>query len=338
MKRLIFVLGVVLWIAGFLLPCPLHAAPKTVLKIATLSPDGTSLMTALRDAGRDIESKTGGRITLKIYPGGVMGNDNVVLKKIRSRQLDGGTFTAGGIADEYPDYQILSLPMLFQNYQEVDAVRAVLEPNLIRGLEQKGYISMGIIEAGFVYMMSNTPIDSLEKLRGRKVWIPEGDLISARAFKKMGVPPVPLSLPDVLTSLQTGMLDTVSNSPVATVVLQWFTRLSYLTETPLLYAYGTLAFSRQAWNRVPMQDQPVVRDILERYLKRIDKINRVDNRKAMETLKKQGMKFVSITPNSYSRMQSVSNQTIDELVREGLFSSDLVSRIRAIIASIRKKS
>jgi TRAP-type C4-dicarboxylate transport system substrate-binding protein len=134
------------------------------------------------------------------------------------------------------------------------------------------------------------------------------------------------------------MLDTVSNSPVATVVLQWFTRLTYLTETPLLYAYGTLVFSRQTWNRISIQDQPVVRDILERHLKKIDKINRVDNRKAMATLKKQGMKFVSITPNSYSRMQSISNQTIDELVREGLFSSSLVSQIRAIVESVRKKS
>jgi TRAP-type transport system periplasmic protein len=327
-----------LWIAGWLSPGPLHAAPpQTVLKIATLSPEGTALMKALKDAGRDIAAKTGNRVSLKIYPGGVMGNDSIVLKKMRSHQLDGATFTAGGIADEYSNYQVLSLPMIFQNYREADAVRAIMEPLLTQGLEQKGYISMGIIEAGFVYTMSNTPIDSLEKLRGRKVWIPEGDYISARAFKKMGVPPVSLSLPDVLTSLQTGMLDTVSNSPVATVVLQWFTRVSYLTETPLLYAYGTLAFSRKAWNKIPVQDQPVVRDIMTRQLKQVDKSNRMDNKKAMETLKKQGMKFVAMKPESYARMQNISNQTIDELVKEGLFRQDFVSKIRATVASIRKK-
>jgi TRAP-type C4-dicarboxylate transport system substrate-binding protein len=245
-----------------------------------------------------------------------MGNDQVVLRKIRQGQLHGGTFTAGGVSSEYRDYQVLSLPMLFQNYKQVDAARAAVEAKLTKGLEQRGYVSFGIMEAGFVYMMSNVPIDSLETLRGRKVWIPEGDPIGARAFKELGVPPTPLPLPDVMTGLQTGLLDTVSSSPVGTIVLQWFTKVKYLIESPLLYSYGTIAIAKSAWDKLAAADQQVVREAFTGISGQLDKQNRIDNDRAMVALKQQGLRFIPISPANHAQMQAIANKTIDSLVAE----------------------
>lgn len=336
MKRWFVTLFAVALLATLVLAMPGRTAPSFVLKVATISPDNSALTNAMNAAAKEIEQRTAGRVGLRVYPGGVMGNDSVVLRKMRTGQIHGSTFTAGGVSTVYRDYQVLSLPLLFQDYREVDAVRAKIEPRLNQGLEAAGYVSTGIMEAGFVYMMSNSPITTLENLKGHKVWIPEGDPIGQRAFKALGVPPVPLPLSDVLTGLQTGLLDTVSSSPVGTVVLQWFTKVKYLTETPLLYSYGTLAFTKQAWNQIPAADQPVVREILVRNLKRVDVQNRIDNERALETLKRQGIQFVKIQADNLPRMQAIANQTIDSLVKEGQFTAALVAEVRSITQTVRQ--
>lgn len=312
-------------------------ADKVVLKIATISPDGTVLMDAFKTASKEIEEKTEGRVQMKFYPGGVMGNDTVILRKMRTGQIHGSTFTAGGMSEVYSNYQIMSLPLLFRDYKEVDAVRKQIGPSLTKALEEHGYVSLGIFEAGFVYMMSSKPLGGPEDLKGRKIWIPEGDPVGRAVFETAGVPPVPLPLPDVLTGLQTGLLDTVSSSPVGTVVLQWFTKVKYLTEHPLIYSYGTFAFTQKAWNKVPEADRSVVRDVLTRELTNVDVQNRKDNEAALQTLKKQGLIFVPLKPGSTQQMQQIADDAIEKLIEQNLFDPAMLATIRAIVKTTRQE-
>lgn len=335
MKKLSLAVAVVALLATLVLAGAGRAGKTLTLKIATLSPDGTSLMRAADAAGSEIQQATQGRVKLKVYPGGVMGNDETVMRKMRAGQIHGSTFTSGGVKSFDINYQLLSLPMLLRNYREVDAVRAKVEDRMTQSLADKGFVTFGIMEAGFAYMMSNSPIHSKDDLNGRKVWIPEGDLISRRVFEKLGVPPVQLPLADVLTGLQTGLVDTVANSPIGTVVFQWFTKVKYFTETPLLYTYGTIGFPSAVWNKIDPEDQAIVRDVLTRYSKKIDRQNRLDNEKAMVTLKKQGLTFNKIDPSRLPEMEKLSEEAIDELVAEGKFDPVLLGEIRAIVQGLR---
>lgn len=337
MKRWIlypFVLVAILALFGTTKPA--FPADQMVLKIATISPEGTIITDGFKAASQEIEEKTGGRIKLKVYPGGVMGNDTVVMRKMDIGQLHGSTFTAGGISAAYSNYQIMSLPLLFNDYKEVDAVRKKIDPELTRTLEEKGYISFGIIENGFVYMMSKYPLSDPDDLRGRKVWIPEGDYIGRIVFEEAGVPPVPLPLPDVLTGLQTRLIDTVASSPVATVMLQWFTKVKYLSEYPLIYGYGTFAFSQKAWDQIPAVDRPIVRQALRHHFKQVDAQTRKDNQQALQTLKKQGLAFVELKPGSLEKMQQIADRAIDKLMQNHLFDEKMLAQIRTIIQSVRQ--
>lgn len=312
------------------------ADKQLVLKISTLSPDTTFMVDMFKSASNEIEEKTEGRVKLKLYTGGVMGNDTVIMRKMRVNKIHGATFTAGGMSAVYSNYQIMSLPLLFNNYVEVDAVRKVIDPKLTKALEAKGYISFGIVDAGFAYVMSNYSITTPDELKGRKVWIPEGDPVGQTVFKEAGVPPVPLPLPDVLTGLQTGLIDTVMTSPIGAVVLQWYTKVKYMTEQPLVYIYGTFVLSQKAWNKVPVQDRPVIREILERYIAKANAQTRIDNTKAIKTLKNQGITFVTLNPSSYQKMQVMSNNAINTLLGSGEFDANMLAEIRSIIESIRK--
>ena len=138
-------------------------------------------MRLLRDAGKQVTEETEGRVKFKFYPGGVMGDDLAVLRKMRVGQLHGAVVTAGALIPYYTDIQLYNVPMLFDSLEEVDFVRQRLDTPIIEGLEEAGYVSFGLAEVGFAYAMSKEPVTSVDHVKAQKVWVPEGDEGSARA-------------------------------------------------------------------------------------------------------------------------------------------------------------
>ncbi len=319
----------------FIPPPQAPASPAATLKIATIAPENTVLVQELREAAAVVAQRTGGAVQLKIYTGGVMGNDTVVLRKIRLGQLSGATFTAGGLSSVYSNYELLSVPMLLRTYEEVDAVRAAYEPVLTDELEKQGFISTGMIETGFVYLMSDKPVAGVADLKACKVWVPEGDSLGQAIFERAGVNPIPLQIPDVLTGLQTHLIDTIVASPVAAIVLQWFTKVKTLTQIPLLYAYGTLAISEKSWRRIPEAHREPVREILTRHMKRVDVQNRRDNQEALKTLEREGLRFVSVTEDNLRQLQRIADETIESFRGKGLYDYEMLEGIRKIAARFR---
>ncbi|MCH2098800.1 MAG: TRAP transporter substrate-binding protein DctP, partial [Pseudomonadales bacterium] len=126
-------------------------------KIATLSPANSSWMRLMRAGAEEISARTDGRVQFKFYPGGVMGDDAAVIRKIRFRQLQGAALTVGALTPFYTDIQLYNLPMMFNDYEEVDAVRAELDSVLEAGLAESGWVVFGLGEAGFAYAMSKRP-------------------------------------------------------------------------------------------------------------------------------------------------------------------------------------
>ncbi len=167
-------------------------AQTTRLKIATMAPDGSFWMKEFKKAADEIESRTAGRVTVRFYPGGTMGSDSAVIRKIRIGQLHGGVFLVGSMAGIDPDLEIYNLPLMFQSHDEVDYVRARMDGKLIQSLEENGYIAFGISETGFTYLMSTEPTRSFDELRGRKAWMPQGDPLSLAIVEAAGLSPVPL--------------------------------------------------------------------------------------------------------------------------------------------------
>jgi TRAP-type C4-dicarboxylate transport system substrate-binding protein len=312
-----------------------NAATAVTLKIATISPDGTSWMQSMREAAKLIDQRTQGRVKLRFYPGGVMGNDASVLRKIRVNQLQGGAISSGGLASIDPDIQIYSLPLLFQSYDEADRVRQQMDPIILGQLEDKGFVSYGFGEGGFAYFMSSQPIRSVDELKQRKVWVPEGDDITRISLETLGISPIPLPLTDVLTGLQTGLIDTIASSPVASIALQWHTRVKYLTELPVLYFTGTLVISERARKKLSREDQQVLAEIMQKTFRDISKQNRRDNHDALAALKKQGIAFITPSSQGQEQWRTEVKQAMDDMSRSGHFSRELYLQIQQLLKQYR---
>lgn len=313
-------------------------ARTTTLKIATVAPDGTSWMREMRRAADEIKQRTEGRVQFRFYPGGIMGNDKSVLRKIRVGQLHGGAITGGGLADILPEAQVYSLPFLFRDFAEVDYVRDKMDPVLLDGLQKAGYIGFGISEGGFAYLMSQQAIAGIDDLQGHKVWVPEGDVISRTAFEATGTSPISLPLTDVLTGLQTGLVDTVAATPTGAIALQWHTRVKYLTDAPLMYIYGALVIQQRAFAKLSDADQRLVREIMGQTFEQLNRQNREDNASALSALQGQDITFVSSNAQAMQQWQKVVNQAMQRLIQDALFDIDIYRQLQQHLEDYRAKA
>ena len=307
------------------------------LKIATIVPDGSPWMQKMRQSAKEIDAKTSGRVQFKFYPGGIMGNDKAVLRKIRFGQLHGGVLTSGSLSKAFSDAQVYSLPLKFRSLDEIDYVRAQMDSLLIDGYEKGGFVTFGLAEGGFAYLMSNSPVRSIDDLRNQKVWIPDHDLTVSEAMLAFGIKPIPLPIADVRAGLQTGLIDTVAGSPIGAIVLQWHTQVKYLTEMPLAYIFGFLAVDKKAFGKISAEDQNIVRQAMERTWQEINRQNRSDNIEALTVLNKMGIKFVKPGDAEKKDWFEVASGVTRQLVDTGIVSQQMVDMLDNHLKDFRSR-
>jgi TRAP-type C4-dicarboxylate transport system substrate-binding protein len=324
---------VVLFVLGVMLLNPLHA--ETVLKIATLAPDSTSWMKIMREGADEIEQQTQGRVKIKFYPGGVMGNDKVVLRKIRVGQLHGGALMSGSLAAIYPDAQLYSLPFLFKNIEEINYVRKHMDAVIRDGLEQNGLVGLGLINGGFAYIASTGPAANLQDIRRQKVWLPQGDKVGATMFKAADISPVPLPISDVYTALQTGLLDTVVSNPSSIIAFQWHTKVQYMTDAPIVFLIGMLVVDKKIFDKLSVDDRQTVRSVMGEKSLKLDSLSQRDNEAALQVLRDNGIKFLASTEEEQTSWSNIAASTWSQLQEKGAYTSRNFGLLRKYLDAYR---
>jgi TRAP-type C4-dicarboxylate transport system substrate-binding protein len=306
-------------------------------KIATLSPEGSVWMEKMREGAKELSNRTNNRLKIKFYAGGVMGDDKAVLRKIRIGQLHGGMVVGGSLSTFYPDNQIYSLPLVFKSFEEVDYVRKHLDQRIIEGVEKGGFVTFGIAEGGFAYVMSKNVIQTVDDLRQQKVWIPDNDPMILETIKAFDVTPIPLSIADVRAGLQTGLIDTVATPPIGAIALQWHTQVKYLMDEPFLYIYGVLAVDRKVFAKLSQEDQRIFREIMGRIFKEVDQLNRQDNVKAMEALRRQKIEFIKVPDESLTKWYNDAATVPRRLIEAGKLTQGMVDTLETLLKDYRAK-
>ncbi len=329
LQRIVAVTVVLLWTP---------VAASQTLKLATIVPENSVWMKDMRAGAREIEERTEGRVKFKFYSGGVQGNDKQVRRKMRIGQLHGGAFTSGALIGFQQDSALYSLPLLFNTMDEVTYVRKHLDAELRRRLEDAGYVNFGFSGAGFGFLMSNKPMSTLADLDGQKVWIPEGDQVGYAALTALGVAPVTMPLTDVLTGLQTHLLDSVSTSPVGAIVLQWHTKVRYITDLPVSYVYGTLIIDGKPFSRIQPDDQAVIREIMGAIYTRFDEASIADNEEAMQALLKSGLRLVPPDSGQVPRWRDLVSASNHKMADQGVVSAELLDQLTSLLATYRSEA
>lgn len=311
------------------------AANAVELKIATALPENSQFMIDMREGAAAIKAQTEGRVILKIYGGGSQGNDKKVLQKIQIGQLHGGAFTPSTLQDKYGDLNLYGLPFVFRSADEVIYVREKMDARMIQGLEDAGFVSFGFSGAAFAVLFSQTPVHGVKDLAGKKVWVPEGDPISYAAMKDLGLAPVTLPLTDVMTGLQTGLLDIVAIPPVTALLLQWYTKVNYMTRMPILYTMGYMAIQKKAFDRLSESDQAVFRSVMNDVYKKFDEASWTEDAEATEALINKKIESVQPDEEEMAEIRSLIMKTNRRMGEDGIFSITLFDEMLKHLADFR---
>jgi TRAP-type C4-dicarboxylate transport system substrate-binding protein len=228
----------------------------------------------LRDMGSEWSTATQGRVTLRIYPGGVAGDEPDVVRKMRLGQLQAAAVTTVGLSAIDPSFQMFNIPMFFDSYPELDAVLSTMTPVLKKRLEAKGFVLLSWGHGGWVYFFTKTPVRTVDELKKTKMFVWAGDDAMVQRWKANGFRPVPLALTDILTGLQTGMIDSYPTTPLLGLTLQWYHQTPYMVGVGLAPLVGGLVITKQACHRVelrlksevPKQDTTAIGEMQKRGL------------------------------------------------------------------------
>jgi len=323
---------------GFILFLSTQSVLAQTFKIATLAPDNSDWLNKLKLAALSIKTQTNNRVKIKFYPGGVMGDDQTVLRKMRLGQLHGAAVTNGSLNKFYPDIQVYNLAMKFTSLSEVDYVRSKMDKKLMQGLAKSRVVPMGFSEMGFAYLMSKGNPQNIADLRKYKTWIPEGNPLAETTMDTFNVPAIPLPIRDVLVGLQTGMIDTVAASPVGALTLQWHNHVQYVLDMPLSYVFGVLILDKKSLNRLSGTDRQVVQNELAKVMSELDRKNRKDNTAALQALYKQGIKKIIMNAKAKSEFGSLVSVANKKIISSSKISSASVNELNTYLKEYRSVS
>jgi len=315
-----------------------YAEKTYTLKFATLIPPDTAWVNSIQKWSDELKAKSNNRLQLKIYSGGVMGDEPDVLRKMRSQQLHGAFFTGYGIGRIYPPARVLEMPFLFTDTDESDYVRQKIMPGIEEGFRKKGYELVGWPEVGFLHFFSKNPINSLHDLRTSRIWLWQGDPMGEAFAAAANISPVPLSIMDVYTQLsaQHGSINTVYNSPFGALAMQWHTKLQYATNVPMTNAIGGLVISQRFFKKLPADLQTLLRESGKNVADEINQDARRDNKKSIELLKQSGIEFGwDWSEQEKTQMLDIRDQAADTLNKSGYIPEKYFTQVKHLLAEYR---
>ncbi|MGH7831163.1 MAG: TRAP transporter substrate-binding protein DctP [Candidatus Binatia bacterium] len=312
-----------------------RAQAQYEIKLSVLAPEGSTWVKVMEEMNKELQTQSGGKLALKIYAGGVSGDEKDVLRKMRIGQVHAAAFTGVGLGQIVPSVRVLELPMLFRNYQEVDYVKNKLKPDFEKQFSDRGFILLGWAEAGFVNIFSNKPIAKKADMQGVKMWAWEGDPLVKTMYDTLGIVPIPLALPDVLTSLQTNLIDGVYGPPLGIIALQWFTKVKFMTDLQLANSTGALVISKSQFNKLPPDMQTLLKATAGKYADKLVSQIRAENTQSVATLKKNGIQVVPVDAESQKELVTVSAAVYPKLAGT-LYPQALLDRVKALLAEARK--
>jgi TRAP-type transport system periplasmic protein len=299
-------------------------AAAVTLRIGTLAPQGSRWHKAFESTAREVKRETGGAIDMKIYAGGTMGDEAAMVRKMRIGQLDGAAVTSVGLGDINKQLLMLQLPLLFKSYKQLDYVRDKMSGKFEKLLSDEGFRLGSWGDVGFIYLFSNTPVKVPSDIKGTKMWVWDSDPISKKVMEVTGVNAVPLGVPDVLPSLQTGVIDAFTNSPYGAIALQWYTKARYVTNLRLSMGVGASVITEKSWNKIPDDARKAMEKVTQATHHKLLKSIRSDNDKAVKALVDKGLQVVE--PGDVKGWANAALKVRNELTGK-LFDRALVSEM-----------
>ena len=260
-----------------------------VIKLATLAPEGTEYYNLLLEMGQRWQEETNGEIILRIYPNGVVGRESDTIRKMRIGQIQASAMSSIGLADLTDQIQAFTIPMKFKDYDDVESVKEVMFDDISNGLSESGFKLLFLVDIGWVYWFSANEIAVPEDLRNAKIYTTAGDYVTVELFKQFGFNAIPVSETDILTSLQTGMINSMQTVPILSLSSGWFALMPNMLDLKWAVFIGAVIIDERVWSKIRPEHQKVMMKVAQEIGKKYQENGRKTDAQAIEMMKEYGM-------------------------------------------------
>lgn len=297
------------------------------VKLATLVPKGTSWAKTLKEMSDEIKEKTKGKVKFQIYYGGTQGDEPDILRKTRIGQLHGGIFTGKTLGDIFSDVRAIELPFNF--YDDEKKAMDVLKQNASyfnESFEKKGFVNLGFYGIGKVYVVSTKKLENIDQMKGIKMWAWEGDKVIQAMMESLGLVSVSLALPDVMSSLSTGMVEAAYAPPLGILALQWQSKVKYLVDFPTAYTIGAFLIEKKKWKKLDLEQQKLVKQIAAKHIESANEAAIKDNQESLDTLKALGVEFIKFDKKDLAKAESIRKEVIGK-IQDKVVSKNMLDKL-----------
>ena len=292
--------------AAWSAPPGAHAQAPVIIRMATLVPDGSSWHLILKETAERWKQVSGGRVTVRLFPGGVAGDDPDVVRKMRLGTLNAGVLTSVGVAEIDKSVYAMGVPLMYDSYDEVYWVHEKMRPKLEASLEAKGFVVLNWVDGGWVHFFTKKPVAVPDDLRALKLFTWAGDAQAVEVWRSAGFNPVPLPSTELATALQTGLVEALGSPPQVAVISQFFNHAKHMTALRWQLLQGATLVSKSTWEKLPADVRPQLLEIAHEAGARLQKEIRDAEARDVEAMTKRGLVVVPVDAAQRAQWQKLT--------------------------------
>lgn len=311
------------------------AAEAVKIRLATLAPKDTSFHKSLLAMGEKWKKASGGSVSLTIYTDGTMGGEADMVRRMRVGQIQASLLTVAGMLQIDESVTALQLmPMCFHNFEEFDYVSQKLRPMLEKKLEAKGFVSLFWGNAGWVRFFSKQPAVRPSEISKLKMFVWSGDSRSGEVMRGIGINAIPLEQTDILTGLQTGLIDVVPSIPVYALAGQFFMPAPHMLDVAWVPLVGATVVTKKVWDSIPAPIQSEMLKSAEEAGKQIQERSRTESQEAIAAMQKRGLKVHTLDEAGLKEWRAFA-EGVHPKVRGKVVPAELFDEVQRLLKEYR---
>lgn len=321
-----YVVRLIVCIALLSLVPPVYSQRPLRFNVGTVAPEGSPWHEILQQMGQDWEEISGGKVILRIYPSGVLGDETDMLRKVRIGQLQAVALSSAGLERIERAASCLQIPMLIDSYEELDYVWDRIAPTLEERIERKGFVVLNWGDVGWVHFFTTVPAKTPDDIRKLKLFTSAGDPETEKLYKELGFRPVPLAVTDLLPSLQTGLVEAIDVPPLFALLEQLFGLANHMIDIKWAPLVGATVVSKRSWERIPEHLRPQLLEAARAAAQqRRGEIRKLGDDAIVE-MQKRGLKVIHLDADMIAEWHSEAEAAYPKL-RGGLVPADLFDEV-----------
>ena len=320
----------------FLIVTTFLNARKVVVKVATLAPEGTAWHDILIDLGQKWKEATNGEVQVRIYPGGILGDERDMVRKIRIGQIQAAALSTEGLSEMAPEFSAFFLPLAYQNFEDVNNVLVDLLPDLTTEMENQGIKLLYVSDLSWAYWFSTEPVKVPSDLVDKKIFTWAGNFEYEKVYREAGYTVVPLAGTELLSGLQTGLINTFSTVPLYALARQTFGIATHMLDMKWGVLLAGVVIDNKTWNRIPNKYHAKLIQILDEIKEKQIIINRESEIQAIEAMKQYGLQVHTLSSKEKEQWMN-EVERLGPIMRGNTMSEETFDRVMNILKASKVK-